>query len=203
MKVINETLNQKNYLENFDRRALGHVKTPSNEHEFSYVERTGPLNQSSIYHPITYHDKYYHKTPELNIRNTTIVVIGDSLGRQIYEDYGARIKLPFRCGIKDWIRLKNSTVPAKNFKRIFWKTSNQERCAMDYVTHSLSPYKIECFDATVRSEFCISGSSYGSFSPYGSFYWAILNNRFFGRKLIDFYSKNLKNDQISTPDQNV
>ena len=152
MKVPHVKLNQIKYLENFDRGALGNVKTPSIEHEFSYVEQTGPLNQSSNYHPITYHDKFYHKIPELNIRNTTIVVIGDSLGRHIYEDYKDCIKLPYTCAIKDWIRLKNSTVPAKNYKRIFWKTPNQERCAMNYVTHGLSPSKIECFDATVRSK---------------------------------------------------
>ena len=89
---------------------------------------------------------------ELNIRNKTIVVIGDSSGRHIYEDYENCIKRPFTCAIKDWVRLKNSTVSENNSKRLFWKTSNQERCAVDYVSHGLSPSKIECFDTTVRSK---------------------------------------------------
>ena len=86
---------------------------------------------------MVYHDKLYYKTPELDIKNTDIVVIGDSLGRHIANDYGGYAKVKRVCG---------SRFTTTSF---FWQTPDQHFCASHYTGHQLSPFKQQCLNQNV------------------------------------------------------
>ena len=155
MKVASVNLNQINYFAGFDRLVIAGLNSPgtelSNNHEFSYVEEIiypGKPRNSKL----TYHDKFCHKAPELDIQNTNIVVIGDSLGRHIaedYTDYARRAK--FHCGEK---------------QQLFWKTRDQKLCLKKYETHGLSPFKYQCVDEN-SSEATIAFIPHGKVIHHG------------------------------------